>query len=186
MKKLKDKKKRRKHLSTEDEALWRAVAETVDPLQGRDLPVLEDGSAPPPKRISVRPRSLDALAPPRPLPELTHDHQPGLDKATAKRLRRGKVAIEGRIDLHGMTQDEARPALERFIENSWYQGKREVLVITGKGTRADGSIGVLRQMVPRWLNLPPNRARVTAFTHAAAKDGGVGALYVRLKRRATT
>jgi DNA-nicking Smr family endonuclease len=82
-----------------------------------------------------------------------------------------------------MTQDEARPALERFIEAAWRNGKREVLVITGKGTRADGSIGVLRQAVPLWLNASPNRARVTAFTHAAVKDGGEGALYVRIKRR---
>ena len=58
-----------------------------------------------------------------------------------------------------------------------------MLVITGKSTRADGSIGVLRQAVPGGLNEAPNRARVTAFTFAAAKDGGEGALYVRIKRR---
>ena len=178
-------------LTDEDRAVWDAVTETVEPLAGREmlgggLPRLEDASAPPPKRIAVRPQALEALAPPAPppaLPELTHSAQPGLDKATAKRLRRGQVKIEARIDLHGMTQDEARPALEAFIESSWYKNRRQVLVITGKGTRADGSIGVLRQRVPQWLNLPPNRARVTAFSYAAPKDGGEGALYVRLKRR---
>ncbi|MBL4747269.1 MAG: Smr/MutS family protein [Magnetovibrio sp.] len=118
-----------------------------------------------------------------PLPELSHGRQPGLDKSTAKRLRRGKVKIEARLDLHGMTQNEARPALADFIERAWYAGKREVLVITGKGTRADGSVGVLRQAVPGWLNDPENRTRITAFTHAAVKDGGEGALYIRLKKQ---
>ena len=193
MKRLKDKSKKKKAESgvQDDATLWRAVTETVEPLKGRDalfqetgLPQ-ETGTAPaPPKRVAVRPRADALPSPPKPLPELTHDSQPGLDKATAKRLRRGKVQIEGRIDLHGMTQNEARPALERFIEAAWRDGKREILVITGKGTRADGSIGVLRQAVPGWLNAVPNRARVTAFTFAAAKDGGEGALYVRLKRRA--
>lgn len=184
----KGKKKKGASKPEDDQALWRAVAETVEPLKGRPPPPQEFSAEPPPPRRApkstiVRVRPVALLAPPAPLPELAHGSQPGLDKATAKRLRRGKVQIEGRIDLHGMVQDVARPALERFIEAAWRQGKREVLVITGKGTRADGSVGVLRQAVPGWLNEAPNRARVTAFTHAAAKDGGVGALYVRIKRR---
>jgi len=169
-----------------DAALWQAVTSTVEPLPGRDLPLADIGATPPPPA----PQKIRAIIPPAPppkipLPELAHGQQPGLDKSTAKRLRRGKVQIKARLDLHGMTQDEARPALEDFIERAWAAGKREVLVITGKGTRADGSMGVLRQAVPRWLNDPVNRNRVTAFTHAAPKDGGVGALYVRIKRRAT-
>jgi len=187
MKRLKNKSKKKKGTSDieDDTALWKAVTETVEPLKGRPPPLQEIGAQPtPPKRVRVQvPPPPKMSIPVAPLPELSHGFQPGLDKATAKRLRRGKVEIEGRIDLHGMTQDEARPALERFIETSWYAGRREVLVITGKGTRADGSIGVLRQMVPMWLNQSPNRSRVTAFTHAAAKDGGEGALYVRIKRR---
>lgn len=186
MKTPKDKPKKKKRGPPEDDAaLWRAVTETVEPLKGREPPPQETGAEPaPPKRIPVRPMAPPPPPAAKPLPALSHDSQPGLDKATAKRLRRGKVEIEGRIDLHGMTQDAARPALERFLESAWRAGKREVLVITGKGTRADGSIGVLRQAVPRWLNESPNRARVVAFTFAAPKDGGEGALYVRLKRRA--
>ena len=159
------------------------MTETVEPLAGRETLFQEmsaylDGDAPAPVRpVKVRAQPTPPPPPPKkPLPELSHGSQPGLDKATAKRLRRGKVQLGGRIDLHGMTQDEARPALERFIEAAWRDGKREVLVITGKGTRADGSIGVLRQAVPGWLNAAPNRARVTAFTFAAALDGGEGAL----------
>ncbi|HEY9164208.1 MAG TPA: Smr/MutS family protein [Magnetovibrio sp.] len=196
--KAKTKKKKSTSSPEDDKALWQAVTETVEPLKGRDflfqefVQLQESGAlapAPPTKRAKTRVQSASFVAPPpppakKPLPELNHGSQPGLDKATAKRLRRGKVEIEGRIDLHGMTQDDARPALERFIEAAWRNGKREVLVITGKGTRADGSIGILRQAVPQWLNASPNRERVTAFVHAAPKDGGEGALYVRIKRRA--
>ncbi len=57
-----------------------------------------------------------------------------------------------------------------------------MLVITGKGLmKEDG--GVLRQQVPRWLNQSPNRGRVLAFDYAQQKHGGMGALYVLLKRR---
>ncbi|MFC1673015.1 Smr/MutS family protein [Pseudomonadota bacterium] len=185
MKKAKDKaKKKKKGKAEDDQALWRAVTDTVEPLPGRDLPPQEiDAEPAPPKRIAVRPRTPELLTAPKPLPELTHQQQPGLDKSTAKRLRRGKARIEARLDLHGCTQDIARPELEDFIERAWLSGKREVLVITGKGTRMDGSIGVLRQMVPQWLNRVPNRERITAFTQAATKDGGEGALYIRIKRR---
>jgi len=185
MKTAKDKSKQKKGVPDNDTALWQAVTSTVEPLQGRDVPLADiDAVPPPPKpvgRQAVQPPA--APLPKIPLPELSHGNQPGLDKSTAKRLRRGKAQIEARLDLHGMTQNEARPALEDFIERAWVSGKREVLVITGKGTRADGSIGVLRQAVPGWLNAPINRNRISAFTHAAAKDGGEGALYVRIKRR---
>ncbi len=180
------KRKKKKTSPENDGALWAAVTETVRPLKNRERPPQEspEESRPKPRPAVSAPVYRDP--PPRissPLAALSHGHQPGLDKATAKRLRRGRVRIARRLDLHGMTQAEARPALEDFIEAAWRAGKREVLVITGKGTRSDGSFGVLRSQVPLWLNMAPNRARITAFTYAAAKDGGEGALYVRLKRQ---
>ncbi|MGY9015413.1 MAG: Smr/MutS family protein, partial [Rhodospirillales bacterium] len=65
---------------------------------------------------------------------------------------------------------------------SWLADRRMVLVITGKGLRPDGTTGVLRTAVPRWLNESPNRERILGFSYAAPKDGGEGALYVRLKK----
>jgi len=178
------KKKKKSETPDDDLALWQTVAQTVEPLKGRDVPPEETGAKPPPKRTSPssmgRPRPIP---PSTALPELRHADQPGLDKATAKRMRRGQVRLEGRIDLHGLTQNEAHRALDAFLDAATAAGKREVLIITGKGTRKDGSIGVLRQAVPRWLNEFPNRGRVVAFSYAAPKDGGEGALYVRLKKR---
>lgn len=178
-------KKKKAETPEDDLNLWRVVAQTVEPLKSRDLPPADYDAVPPPPAQQIR---LPAQRPQPPLPvavlpELTHENQPGLDKATAKRMRRGQVKLSGRIDLHGMTQADAHQALDRFLDAAWMAGKREVLVITGKGARADGSIGVLRQQVPRWLSSFPNRNKVVAFTYASPKDGGEGALYVRLKKR---
>ncbi|NQW01475.1 MAG: Smr/MutS family protein [Rhodospirillales bacterium] len=98
-------------------------------------------------------------------------------------MRRGKVEIEARLDLHGMTQVEAHRSLLGFMERAHAGGKRSVLVITGKGLTRHGDIGVLRQAVPRWLNEPPIRAWIRGFDYAAPADGGEGALYILLRRK---
>ena len=132
------------------------------------------------KPISVRPSEQ---LHPACLPELSHGAQTGLDKSNAKKLKKGRHAIEGQLDLHGMTQAQAHVAMNSFIEVSYGARKRCVLVITGKGVKLGGSVGVLRSAVPRWLNEQPNRSRVLAFSFATPKDGGEGALYVMLKRK---
>ena len=73
----------------------------------------------------------------------------GVDRATVERLKRGHVAVEGRIDLHGMDQRAAYAALMGFVETAGRAGKRALLVITGKGALADGG-GVLRRNAPNW------------------------------------
>ncbi len=117
---------------------------------------------------------------PAPNPELGHGIAPGLDKRTLIRLRKGQLPIDGRLDLHGSTQVEARHRLAVFLAASMAADRRCVLVITGKGSRGDG---ILRQEVPRWLNEADNRAAVIGFCHATPPDGGEGALYVLLRRR---
>ena len=122
------------------------------------------------------------------------DPDPQLDRRTDARLRKGKIPIEARLDLHGMTQDQARSALERFITDSVAQGRRCVLVITGKGTfRLTGEgggegdwtapvRGVLKRRVPEWLAGRPLSDVVLKVYPARVQDGGEGALYVYLKR----
>ncbi len=191
-----NKKKNRKSADpVDDAALWGHVTAGIAPLDRRhkNLLVGDDGAerAPPtaPKRRPATAAAVLSAGPkpparkPAELPELRHGIIPGVDKSTATRLKKGRQPIEARLDLHGMTQAEAHPALDGFIDKACRAGKRGVLVITGKGAKQDGSVGVLRQAVPRWLNLPPNRARILAFSHATAKDGGEGALYVLLKRK---
>ena len=120
------------------------------------------------------------------MPELEKGAVVGVDKRTAGRMKRGKLPVEGRLDLHGLIQNEAERALSVFLARSQERGHRSVLVITGKGGERRGEgferTGVLRRMVPLWLNAPANRARVLAFDEARAQHGGGGALYVLLKR----
>ena len=86
---------------------------------------------------------------------------------------------KGRIRSIDIAAAKASPGVLAVV-TAESAGKRCVLVITGKGL---SSGGVLRDQVPRWLNLAPNRARVLAFDYARQHHGGAGALYVLLKRR---
>ncbi|MGB0681307.1 MAG: Smr/MutS family protein [Magnetovibrionaceae bacterium] len=177
--------KKQTGLRDDDLATWRAFAEGVTPLEGRSVnetPPVPD--LPPRRRPDIRRPDFDfpTRAPNPSEPAMSHGSAPGLDNRTKQKLRRGKIDIEGRLDLHGMTQDQAFGALTRFLASSRSRGRRAVLIITGKGLRRDGTIGALRQAVPRWLNEEPNRAHVTAFDSAQARDGGEGALYVLLRR----
>ena len=110
---------------------------------------------------------------------------PRLDRRLKQRLGRGLIAIDARIDLHGLTQAEAFGQLSAFLRRARRDGARTVLVITGKGGMGDGDgppRGVLRRQVPLWLSATGLREGVIAFAPAHAEHGGSGALYVRLRR----
>ena len=104
-----------------------------------------------------------------------------VDRRTANRLRAGKIPVEARMDLHGMTRDKAFAAVNSFITTSAAKGKRCVILVTGKGLGQHGG-GVLWREVPQWLNLPQNRQCIISYSYAQARDGGSGALYIYLKR----
>lgn len=108
-----------------------------------------------------------------------------MDAKTFGKLRKGQVRPEGRIDLHGMTVDEAHTALIAFVLSRQARGNRLVLVITGKG-KGEGPApverGVLRRQVPHWLSLPPLAGAVMDVTPAHRRHGGEGAFYVYLRR----
>lgn len=111
-----------------------------------------------------------------------------MDRKTFGRLKKGKLGPEGRIDLHGMTMEQAHPALTGFILSAHGKGKRLVLVITGKGKtrRDDGPMparrGILKHQVPQWLSMAPLSGVVLQVAEAHLKHGGSGAYYVYLRR----
>ena len=171
--------------SSEERDLWIAVTTDVKPLGGRSKEaVCEEHSsnirgAELKQRKNIEQRAnLD----PNKTPELRHGFAPGLDKRTRARLRRGKVNIEARLDLHGLDKAAASEALHGFLERAYTGGKKTVLVITGKGLRKGGEVGILRQVVPKWLNTGKARHWVHAFDHASPRDGGEGALYIVMRR----
>ncbi len=113
---------------------------------------------------------------------------PGLERKERRGLERGTLAIEARIDLHGLYQAEAHAALVGFLMRARSAGHARVLVVTGKGGEGFSDAGfsergVLRRSVPHWLRGPELRGLVLGFEEAARHHGGAGALYVRLRRR---
>lgn len=178
---------RRRTLSPDEVRIWRSVASTVTPLPGREIAAEEEEAAPAAAASDPAPAAplppLRPAAPPvvRVLPDLSHGSAPSLDKRSAERMKKGEMEIDGRLDLHGMTQDTAHAALIAFVTRAYDGGRRCLLVITGKGNRA--GTGVLRSNVPRWLNQSPCRERILGFSHARPQHGGEGALYVLIKRR---
>ena len=187
---------------TEDElALWQVVAKSVTPLKRRRTkkPAVSEEAAvaktapaakSPPGKQPKRPKGPSPVpaptaAAPKPLQPLTPTPapgaMPGIDKRQGERFRRGQMPIEGKIDLHGRTQAEAHDALQHFIERAFKAGKRQLLVITGKGMTQSKS-GILKTNVPRWLNEAPMRRLILAISQARPEHGGEGALYVLLKR----
>jgi len=176
-----------------DELLWETVAAGITPLRQRKRRVAPIDRVTPvakPTAVALKPkrRSPPVVLPakpatPPPQPELSHGAIAGLDRRSVKRLKKGDVTIDARIDLHGSTQSDAHHRLERFIRDCHDNDYRLVLVITGKGLRQDGGVGILREAVPRWLGEAPNRSKILGYSYAAPKDGAQGALYVRLKRK---
>jgi DNA-nicking Smr family endonuclease len=99
-----------------------------------------------------------------------------------RRLRRGLMPIDARLDLHGMRAGEARQAVEEFLRAKRASGERCVLIVHGKGEHSPGAIGVLRGEVAAWLSQGRGSEHVAAFATAQEADGGEGAVYVLLRR----
>jgi DNA-nicking Smr family endonuclease len=111
-----------------------------------------------------------------------------MDTKAFGKMKRGKLKPEARIDLHGMTMDQAHPELTGFILNSQAMGRRLVLVITGKGKLRDNGgpmpprHGILRHQVPQWMALAPLSQAILQVTPAHLTHGGQGAYYVYLRK----
>jgi DNA-nicking Smr family endonuclease len=137
---------------------------------------------PEPRPFRSRPASPERPSPP-PLARF--------EERQRRKLARNAETIDARLDLHGMRQRQAHVALRSFLLASAARGHRNVLVITGKGTRAEierdrdylaQERGVLRRLVPQWLGEQEFRSIVMSYTTASVRHGGEGALYVRLRK----
>ena len=104
--------------------------------------------------------------------------RPGLPRRVLTDLRRGRWVLQGQIDLHGLTRDEARSALAHFLHDALAQGKRCIRVIHGKGHGSPGKVSILKQLSRGWL---AQREEILCFCQAGPHDGGGGALLVLLR-----
>ncbi len=176
---------RLRRLSDEEIALWTEVAGSVSRRRGACLPTPSKPVAPNPPAAPA-PAAVKVPqagpAPPR-APPLAP-----IERRLKRQLKRGRGAIEGALDLHGMNQAEAHQALRGFLRNCQARGARLVIVITGKGGPLDEPAplgqerGVLRRLAPHWLRESDLRQVVLGFEEAGRAHGGSGALYVRLRR----
>jgi DNA-nicking Smr family endonuclease len=178
--------RRPRGLRAEERELWSLVTRAIKPLRRRAAALEQDAAAEPSKPVEARPAppaSAGAVTAPQrpPAPPLAP-----LGRRLKQKLGRGTEPIEGRIDLHGLTQADAHAALAHFLRRAQHDGARVVLVITGKGARADAGPsaerGVLRRQVPLWLESAELRPYVVGFEDAGRGHGGAGALYVRVRR----
>lgn len=187
----------RRNLSAEERALWDNVRRTVAPLRNSIASSVAEPAEETFEEIFGKPKAnaelpargpvLSKPAPVRPFlppyqarPKPAVSSGPGrIDDTTARKLRKGRLEIDGRIDLHGMNEFEAHERLYRFLLNEKASGSRLVLVITGKGARSGG---ILRNAVPRWLGEANFRPLVNGCRQAHLSHGGEGALYVRIRR----
>jgi DNA-nicking Smr family endonuclease len=171
---------RRTRLTEADRAAWASFAARIRPLAGRDRP---------PPVANVVPQIVE---PPLPRPAApgrisrgTHpslsvgDHPGGVDAATWRRFRTGRLAAARVLDLHGQTAQRAFFALAVFLRAAQADGLRCVEVVTGRGSTGNG---VLRRELPHWLNLPDIRPLVLAAAHPHAANQGAVRLLLRRVR----
>ena len=165
---------RRRSPTQAERALWGVATRDVRPLDPTAIlpvfpPLPEPDPVPPPIVVAATAPAI-ARAP------------GGVDRVTVERLKRGQVAVEARIDLHGMDQRAAFASLMGFVETSSRAGRRALLIITGKGAPREGG-GVLRRNAPNWLMASPLAGRILTIQPAHTRHGGEGAFYVLLRRR---
>jgi DNA-nicking Smr family endonuclease len=180
-----------------DYALWEDVARTVKPLhktKAKKKPEAKVNADAP-----AAPKSETPANPIRRIPAPSHDPPPltGLDRKSERRMTRGQVEIEGRIDLHGTGIERSRERLLNFLVTSRAHGLRMVLVITGKGAspftrhtlhgadhyHAPERQGRLRRLVPDWFHEEQFREHIAGFQPAHPRHGGGGAFYVKLRKK---
>ena len=170
--------------SGDDLVLWKAVTETVKPLDSK-VPAKKA------KHISLRKKLTIDVHPSRRSPDfdytvcdpLTEGDLRAMDRRTGERFKAGAMSIDARLDLHGYTLDKAFEVLKNFIHNQSRRNARCLLVITGKGGLLGR--GVLKAEMPVWMNSGEIRSLVLSYTTAQPKDGGDGAFYILLKRNRT-
>jgi DNA-nicking Smr family endonuclease len=183
-------------LRPEEQAVWRQVARTAKPLDPRKAQALGAPLPPVPPEAERGRAGMRAHASPAAI-EAGRARSPApADRGAEKKIRRGRVEVEAKIDLHGLTAMRARGELLGFLHRSRSRGMRTVLVITGKGAGAralDESRfepwnpdarplpGVLRRSFRQWMAEGEFAALASGWATAHARHGGAGAFYVMLR-----
>ncbi len=175
-------------MNEDDIHLFRAA---IGALSGELRPLSPARLEPSPPRPSPRARQRE-LDEGRVMQDMLSDYDPGelehgevllylrdgVSRQVLRKLRRGQYSVGAVLDLHGLTVEQARIHLARFLDQQRGDPRRCVRIIHGKGYHSPTGQARLKGMVNRWL---PQREDVLAFCSARPMDGGTGAVYVLLK-----
>jgi len=179
----------KRSLTEEEQRLWQLYTRDIAPSEKIDLNVQRCTP-----RFEIKIPDHHEFRKTNPPSVSNFESLKNSDSNWSKKLKQGKLKVEGKIDLHGLTCVQAHEKLWHFLERAQNNGKRLVLVVTGKGGLKgdygenryqdfENNRGALRREVPMWLSGGAMRQMIVTFQDAASRDGGAGALYVILKRK---
>jgi DNA-nicking Smr family endonuclease len=184
-----------RQLGPEERALWRRVTESVRPFARAKAAATKSAAVATPEPAPPPPAKRIGRVPP-PLPPRLVARPPAppdtLDGGWDRRLRRGMVAPDRTIDLHGHTLATAFAALDTELARALAMEARLLLLVTGRPPReraregASGDErprGAIRASIGDWLAGSRFADRIAAVRNAHPRHGGAGALYVVLRRR---
>ena len=110
------------------------------------------------------------------------DDQPLAEPRRLKQLKRGKLVPDATLDLHGCYRSEAVQKLIHFLDDSIYQGRKTVLVITGKGLHSEDGAPILLDEIEGFL-ADKGKNYVVEWGRAPKQYGGSGALVLFLRNK---
>ncbi len=180
----------RRSLTPSEKALWQHYVKDLKPLPKGQAgeEAVQDRGDPPRKPPLARQKSVvrtSTRAGTTGYSAQSSVRPADIDRNARRKLKRGRTAVDAKLDLHGFQAVQAQHRLTKFVEDSCGRGCRCVLVITGKGTNSsDGmfnSGGTLRRLVPEWLRQAPLNQHVVSLGAAERRHGGEGAYYVFLR-----
>ena len=166
----------------------REMAGVAPISRGDRVSRVRSAGSPPPSSEALALQELDALVSGKGYFDLsaTEEHIEGIAKGIDRRLlrdlRRGKYACRVHLDLHGHTRREARAIVERFLGDCRARNERCVLIVHGRGLNSPDRIPVLKESLAGWLTRGRIARSVLAFCSARPSDGGLGAVYVLLRK----
>ena len=109
-----------------------------------------------------------------------------IEKNKLKRIKNGKITIDGTMDLHGFSLKEAEARLLQFVGESFQLRKRLLLIITGKGSNSKpnvhGKTKTIKSEINNWLSDHFYNDKVQYISKALDRHGGEGAFYFFLKK----
>ena len=97
----------------------------------------------------------------------------------------------GKLDLHGLSLNQANKIVKKFIIESFEGGYKKLLIITGKGLRSkvhknpylSEQMNILKYSVPEFIKNDENLfEKINRISTADLKDGGEGAFYIFFKK----